>query len=139
MAIKENQIVTMNFEIKINDDILESNLDAEPIEFTFGSGELLDALETRISDMNEGEEREVNIVAKDAYGEYDERLSETLPIADFEGIDLEIGMVLEADGENGEIFKATVTDVTKEDVTIDYNHPLAGCNLDFTVIIQKIV
>ncbi|MGB6327469.1 MAG: peptidylprolyl isomerase, partial [Halarcobacter sp.] len=70
--------------------------------------------------------------------EYNEELSETLPIKDFEDIDLEIGMILEADGQNGEIFKATVTDVTKEDVTIDYNHPLAGSDLDFTVVIKSI-
>jgi len=139
MSIKENQMVSINFEIKINEDILESNLDEDPIEFKYGTGQLLESLETRISDMKEGEKREINIPSKDAYGEYDERLSETLPISDFEGVDLEIGMVLEADGEDGEIFKATVIDVTKEDVTIDYNHPLAGCDLDFTVIIQKIV
>lgn len=139
MAIKENQMVSLNFEIKINEDILESNLDENPIEFKYGTGQLLEALEKRISEMNEGEKKEINIPAKDAYGEYDERLSESLPISNFDGIDLEIGMVLEADGENGEVFKATVTDVTKEEVTVDYNHPLAGCDLDFTVIIKKIV
>jgi len=139
MAIKENQMVSLNFEIRINEDILESNLDENPIEFKYGTGQLLEGLEKRISEMNEGEKKEINVPAKDAYGEYDERLSESLPISNFDGIDLEIGMVLEADGENGEVFKATVTDVTKEDVTVDYNHPLAGCDLDFTVIIKKIV
>lgn len=138
MAIKKNQIVRMNFEIRINDDILESNLDADPIEFTFGKGELLEGLELRISKMSEGETKELTVPAIEAYGEYDEKLTETLPIEDFEGIDLEIGMVLEADGDNGEVYKATVTDVTKEDVTVDYNHPLAGQDLDFTVKIQKI-
>lgn len=48
-------------------------------------------------------------------------------------------MILEAEGENGEVFKATVSDVTKEDVTVDYNHPLAGNDLDFKIVINKIV
>ncbi len=138
MSMNENQLVTMNFELRINDEIIESNLEESPIAFKYGSGELISGLEKRISDMKEGERREVNVPSIEAYGEYNEELSETLPIKDFEDIDLEIGMILEADGQNGEIFKATVTDVTKEDVTIDYNHPLAGSDLDFTVVIKSI-
>ncbi len=89
--------------------------------------------------MKESETKDIKVPSEEAYGAYNEELAETLPISDFEGINLEIGMVLEADGEDGEIFKATVTEVTEENVTIDYNHPLAGCDLDFTVVIQKIV
>lgn len=139
MAIKKNQVVKLNYELKINEDIVESNLDADSIEFVYGTGQLIEGLESRISDMNEGETKEVNVPADEAYGQYNEELSETLPISNFEGINLEIGMVLEADGENGEVFKATVTEVTKDDVTVDYNHPLAGCDLDFTVVIKSIV
>lgn len=138
MAIKKNQVVSMQYELKVNDNIIESNLDADPIEFTFGKGELLDGLELRISKMNEGETQEIKVPAIEAYGEYDDSLTETLPIADFEGIDLEIGLVLEADGDNGEVFKATVTEVTKESVTVDYNHPFAGQELEFKVVILKV-
>ncbi len=129
----------MNFELKINDEILESNIDSEAIVFTYGSGEIIPGLETRIENMSEGETKDIKVPADEAYGAYNDELAETLPISDFEGINLEIGMVLEADGENDEIFKATVTEVTEENVTVDYNHPLAGCDLDFTVIIQKVV
>ncbi len=48
-------------------------------------------------------------------------------------------MVLEADGENGEVFKATVTEVTDTKVTVDYNHPLSGKDLVFTVFVKDIV
>ncbi len=138
MSIKKNQIVQLNYELKVNDNIIESNLDGSPIEVTFGKGELLEGLEERISTMSQGETREIIIPAYEAYGEYDKTLTEIVPIEEFEGIDLEIGMILEADGENGEIFKATVTDVTKDEVTVDYNHPLAGQDLTFKVFINKI-
>lgn len=138
MAIKKNQVVQMHYELSVKDNIIESNLDADPIEFTFGKGELLEGLEERIANMNEGETRDVKVPAYEAYGEYDKSLTETLPISDFDGIDLEIGMILEADGDNGEVFKATVTDVTKDSVTVDYNHPMAGSDLDFKVVIKSI-
>lgn len=139
MAINKNQVVRLQYELKANDNVIESNLDGDPIEFTFGKGQLLEGLEERISDMNEGESKEVIVPAYEAYGEYDKTLTEQVPINEFDGIDLEIGMILEADGENGEVFKATVTDVTKEEVTVDYNHPLAGTDLTFKVVISSIV
>ncbi len=138
MSIKKNQIIQLNYELKVNDNIIESNFEGSPIEVTFGKGELLEGLEERISTMNKGETKEILVPAYEAYGEYDKTLTEIVPINEFEGIDLEIGMVLEADGENGEIFKATVIDVTKDEVTVDYNHPLAGQDLLFKVFIKDI-
>ena len=138
MAINKNQSITMNFEIRINDDIIESNLDKEPVKLIYGIGQILEGLEVRIKNMTEGETKEIKVPAYEAYGDYDKELAETLPIGEFDGIDLEIGMTLEADDDNGEVIKATVTEVTQDDVTVDYNHPLAGCDLDFTVVIKKI-
>ncbi len=139
MAIEKNQVVKLQYELKVNDNLIESNLDADPIEFVFGKGELLEGLEERIASMNEGETKELTVPAIEAYGEYDKSLTEVIPASEFEGIDLEIGLVLEADDEDGNTFKATVIEVDKENVTVDYNHPMAGADLDFKVVINKIV
>ena len=139
MAIEKNQTVTLNYELKIGDDIIDTNLGTDTIEFVYGSGELIPGLESRIKDMNEGEVKRVEVPADEAYGQYDKNLSETLPLSEFEGIELEIGMTLEADGEKGELLRATVTEVTNDTVTVDYNHPLASNDLKFMVKIQKIV
>lgn len=138
MAIKINQIVEMFYELKVANEIIDTNLEKEPIKFSYGSGKIISGLESRIIDMAEGETRTIKIPANEAYGEYDETLTQITPIEDFEGIDLEIGMTLEGEGENDEILRATVIDVTKEDVTVDYNHPLAGCDLEFKVVIKSI-
>lgn len=138
MAIKDNQIVSMRYELSINDEIIESNLHADPIKFTVGKGEVVPGLEKAIKESKEGDYLEIEVSPTDAYGVYDEKLTETLPLSDFEGIDLEIGLVLEGEGENGELFKATVSEVTKDTVTMDYNHPLAGKVLNFKVYVDKI-
>lgn len=139
MAIKINQTVEIFYELKIENEVVDSNLEKEAITFSYGSGQIIPGLESRIIDMNIGESRTIKVPANEAYGEYDETLTQIAPIEDFEGIDLEIGMTLEGEGENNEILRATVIDVTKEDVTVDYNHPLAGCELEFKVIIKNII
>lgn len=138
MAIKNNQMVKMFYELKIQNEIVDSNFNKEPITFNYGSGQIISGLESRIINMKEGETLNINVPASEAYGEYDETLTQIVPIEDFEGIELEIGMTLESEDENDEIIRATVIDVTKEDVTVDYNHPLAGCDLDFKVTIKSI-
>ncbi|WP_417326274.1 FKBP-type peptidyl-prolyl cis-trans isomerase [Halarcobacter sp.] len=139
MGISKNSVVSMSYEVRLNDEVIDSNKDNEPIKFIHGTGEIIAGLEKGIIGMEAGETKDIKVAAIDAYGEHDPKLTETLPIADFEGIDLEIGLVLEADGEKGEIIKATVTEVTKDEVTIDYNHPLAGCDLDFKVTIHSVL
>ncbi|QKJ22875.1 FKBP-type peptidyl-prolyl cis-trans isomerase [Poseidonibacter lekithochrous] len=138
MAIKKDQTVEMNYELKINEEMIEDNMDGESIKFVYGSGQIIPGLESRIEDMNIGESKTINVPSNEAYGEYDEALSQILPIEEFEGINLEIGMVLEGEEENQEVIRATVTEVTNEDVTVDYNHPLAGCDLEFTILIKSI-
>lgn len=139
MAINKNQMIKLNYELKINNEVVDSNIGMDPIEFTYGTGELIPGLEKRIADMKEGETKQIKVPAAEGYGEFNDELSEVAPIEAFEGIDLKIGMVLEADTESGEVVKATVTEVTDTEVTVDYNHPLAGCDLDFTVTIKAIV
>ncbi len=138
MAIKKDQTVEMNYELKINEEMIEDNMDSESIKFVYGTGQIIPGLESRIEDMNAGESKTINVPSNEAYGEYDEALSQILPIEEFEGIDLEIGMVLEGEEENQEVIRATVTEVTNDDVTVDYNHPLAGCDLEFTILIKSI-
>ncbi len=138
MAIKKNQVIKLNYELKINGDIVDNNIGADPIEFVYGAGDLIPGLESRIVDMNVGDTKEIKVPAAEAYGLYDENLSEVVPKEAFEGIDLQIGLILEADTESGEVVKATVTEVTDKEVTVDYNHPLAGSDLDFTVTVQAI-
>lgn len=138
MAITQNQMIKLNYELKINDEIVDSNIDGDPIEFAYGTGQLIPGLESRIADMNKGDKREITVPSAEAYGEYNEELSEKVPRDHFEGIDLEIGKVLETDTDEGEVVRVTITDVTQDEVTLDYNHPLAGIDLDFTVIVQDI-
>jgi FKBP-type peptidyl-prolyl cis-trans isomerase SlyD len=138
MAIRKNQVIKLNYELKINDEIIDNNIGADPIEFVYGSGDLIPGLESRIADMNVGDTKKVKVPAAEAYGEYNEELTEVAPKEAFEGINLQIGLVLEADTESGEVIKATVTEVTNDEVTVDYNHPLAGSDLDFTVTVKDI-
>lgn len=140
MAIGDNQVVSIEYDVveKGGTDIIDSNKGHAPLEFITGKGQIIPGLEKAIKDMNSGESSKVDVPASEAYGERYNDAVETLPREQFAGIDLEKGMQLYGQGENGETVMVTVVDFDDNTVTIDYNHPLAGKDLTFDVTIKDV-
>ena len=73
-----------------------------------------------------------------AYGEYNDEAVQVLPKEQFAGIELTEGMSLYGSGENGETVQVVVKSFTDAEVTIDYNHPMAGRTLMFSVAVLSL-
>lgn len=114
---------------------LDSNVGGSPLEFVSGKGQIIPGLEEKLVEMSESEQADVMVQAKDAYGEFNEEAVQTLPKEQFAGIELTEGMSLYGTGEQGETVQVTVKSFNDTDVTIDYNHPLAGKTLMFSVTV----
>lgn len=138
MAIENDQLVSINYELKIEGEVVDSNIGKDVLEFPFGAGQLIPGLEARIQDMNEGESRDVSVPAAEAYGEYDQNAKQLVPKEQFGDLELQIGMPLQGQGEDGQQFQVIVTNILDEQVEVDFNHPLAGKDLEFSITIQSI-
>ena len=136
MAIeKENSVVGIEYEVKESgtSEIVDSNKGSSPLEFITGKGQIIPGLENALVGMKEGESGDILVKAADAYGEINPEAVQTLPREQFEGIDLKEGMVLYGQGEQGETVQVVVKSFDDNEVTIDFNHPLAGKDLMFSV------
>ena len=105
------------------------------MEFIIGSGQIIKGLEEAIAEMSVGDKKEVIVAPVNAYGEYISDYIQEVPRDQFVGIDLQEGMTLFGQGENGETVQVIVKDFNDEVVIVDYNHPLAGKELNFVVTI----
>lgn len=114
---------------------LDTNVGGAPLEFVSGKGQIIPGLESKLVEMNENEQADVMVQPEEAYGEYKEEAMQTLPKEQFAGIELTEGMTLYGQGAQGETVQVTVKSFTDEDVTIDYNHPMAGRTLMFSVTV----
>ncbi|XPV70503.1 MAG: FKBP-type peptidyl-prolyl cis-trans isomerase [Halarcobacter sp.] len=139
MAIDKEQVVSMMYELKIDGEVVDSNIGKEPLEFTFGTGQIIPGLENRISELNEGESLECTVPAQEAYGEYNPEAKQLVPKEQFGDLELKVGMPLQGQGEGGQPIQVVVTAITDEGVEVDFNHPLAGKDLDFSVTINTIL
>ncbi len=140
MAIENNQLVSIEYELKVEGNVIDSNIGQEPLQYTVGTQQIIPGLESRIAHLSVGESAEVVVPAAEAYGEYSEDATQVIPRTELAGIEEEIvvGMRLNGSGPDGEPIEVAVKEVRDEDVTIDFNHPLAGEDLTFAVKVLSI-
>jgi len=140
MAIEnENSVVGIEYEVKEagTDTVIDSNKGSAPLEFITGKGQIIPGLENELVGMSEGESKTIHVKAADAYGEHNPEAQQVIPREQFEGIDLQKGMTLYGQGEGGQTVQVTVVDFDDKEVTIDFNHPLAGKDLEFDVTVTS--
>jgi len=122
-----------------NGRIFHSTEDHGPLVFTLGSDCVFPALEKAIIGMRAGEVKNVVLSAVDAYGP---RLQENIiQVARHffpAGKDITVGQKLSIDFKGGVSRSMLVADVNAEVVTLDGNHPLAGCDLTFALRLDSI-
>jgi len=114
---------------------LDSNVGGAPLEFITNMGQIIPGLEKELINLGAGDKADVLVQPVDAYGEYKEEAVQNLPKEQFAGIELVEGMSLYGTGEAGETVQVAVKKISEDEVTIDYNHPMAGKTLMFTVSI----
>lgn len=134
-----NRVIKMHYELKDGKtgEILESNLNSDPIAFLSGKDQIIQKLEDEILNLQAGESKTVCISPSDGVGEYKEDAVQILPKEQFAGIDLVVGMELFGQAEDGATTRVSVKAIGEQDVTIDFNHPFAGKELEFNVKIVE--
>jgi len=138
MAIEANQIVSIEYEVNDGNSVVDSNVGGAPLVFMFGKGQIIPGLESGLANMAIGEKGDVHVKAEDAYGAYNDEAKQEVPKDQFAGIDLQVGMTLYGQAEDGGTTQVTVKEIGEEAVIIDFNHPLAGKDLMFTVTVASV-
>jgi len=135
MAIEIDKVVSLEYKLteKGGSDILDSNEGQAPLEFITGKSQIIPGLEKQLAELSKGDKAQLEVPAAEAYGEINLDAVDDVPKEQFAGIDLEVGLPLFGQGENGETIQVVVKAVNEDSVTIDYNHPLAGKDLVFAV------
>ena len=112
---------------------------SDPLEVTLGSGSVIDGFEQALLGMSVGESKTVTIGAAEAYGAHHaDRVHEVERSNMPDDIDLRVGVILEAVGEDGVSLPVQIAKLSDETVTLDFNHPLAGQDLTFELELVEI-
>lgn len=139
MLITEQARVTLHFAIKLQDGaVVDSNFEQQPACFDMGDGSLLPGFEEKLLGLKAGDEATFAMPALEAFGEYKEENVHQFSRAQLASYDLEPGLVISfADASKAEL-PGMVTALQGDNVIVDFNHPLAGRDLQFDVAIVKV-
>ena len=106
----------------------------EPLTFIIGKGQVLKKFEETVIGMKVGDEKEVRIIAEEAYGKPNPKNVLTTDVSEVGGGTPKVGMIIYHNSGS----KGIVTKVEGDNITIDFNHPLAGKDLNFKITLREI-
>ena len=119
-------------------ELIDSNLDRYPVEFEVGDSSLLFGFEKRLFGMKAGDQSTFEIPANEGFGEHNPDNVQKIPRDQFDDIEPESGMILGfSDPAQGEV-PGVILEVGDRYVSVDFNHPLAGRDLEFEVHVHAV-
>jgi FKBP-type peptidyl-prolyl cis-trans isomerase 2 len=116
--------------------LLAENKTYAPIPIIVGGGHVLKGMEEALVGMEEGEEKTVELTPEEGFGERDPKLMQLIPMSEFrkQGMKPQVGMAITSEGNTG-----IIRSVSGGRVKVDFNHELAGKNLEYQVKVTEII
>lgn len=135
LSIGAGNRVTLHFAIKLEDGAcVDSTFEREPATFEVGDGNLLEGFEKALFGLKAGDKQTFVIPPEQGFGQPNPNNVQKMPRADFSAdMVLEEGLMLSfADAQKAEL-PGVIAAVDEQQVTVDFNHPLAGRDVSFEV------
>ena len=149
MKISQNVVVSVIYQLRAGSTELpmhdvEQVDESSPLVFIFGSGMMIPGFEKQLDGLKAGDPFKFDIQPEDGYGFPDNEAVIKLPIEIFKQdnvIDFEVlkvGNILPMSDNEGNMLRGKVLAFNDEEVTMDFNHPLAGMDLHFSGAIVSV-
>ena len=133
-------VVTLHFSLSLPDGTVAlSTFGEEPMTLVMGDGTLLPGLELALYGMKPGDAERIILTPEQTYGFRDPRRVHEMSAANFPpDITPETGQIIAFSLPDGEETPGSVLDVAGDRVKIDFNHPLAGHDVEFRATIISV-
>ena len=138
-AINKDTIATVHYTGTLPDgEVFDSSRDGEPMAFLVGHRRMIPGSEEELMGATAGETREFTLPPERAYGERDDSLILKVGRDQFPpDVDLKPGLMMMTQTDQGPM-PLTISEINGDEVTIDFNHQMAGKTLTFNVEIMDV-
>jgi len=133
MSFEKNQVVSFHYSVTNEQGkTVDSSRSGDPLTFLAGRQQVLPKVEEALNGLLLNTRKTIALPPEDAYGEF---VKERVQIASRTNFppetQLEIGMEFMASMEDGHQLPFIITAIEGDQITVDFNHPLAGQTLTF--------
>ena len=143
-VIGQNSQVEMHFDIRLKDGSVADSTRhfGRPMPFQMGTGVFAEKLEVALLGLKAGDKKKIMLLPDEAFGEPHPANIYQVPRSKFMSMEqeapLEIGMIIEFEKVGGKPAPGILMEMTDDEVTIDFNHPLAGQVVLFDIEIMSV-
>jgi FKBP-type peptidyl-prolyl cis-trans isomerase SlyD len=131
MNIQKDKVVALEYKLRVEGDVIDESL-GEPLSYLHGHGNIVVGLENALNGLSVGDSKTVKVEPHEGYGEFDEEGMQNIPMSSFD-TELEIGQTYSGEDSEGSPISFNVLAIEGDQVLVDFNHPLAGQELEFEV------
>ncbi len=133
--IADGHVVTLHYRLTLDDgSIADQSFGGDPLVYLHGARNIVPGLERQLAGKKIGDKLEVDVAAKDGYGEYDPAADQSVAKSQFPpNVEIKVGMAFQTSTRNGQPMTVWVRGLKDDQVTISSNHPMAGQQLHFTI------
>lgn len=142
MPARTGDTVAVEYEGRLEDGtVFDTSEGRAPLLFTIDGGDVLPGFEAAVIGLEVGETATVTIPPEDAYGIHIAEAVQVVPVDVFGEADPPVGAEFSVIGDDDELYTGRVVGISDDlvDVTVDFNHPLAGHALTFSITLTEIV
>lgn len=139
MKIAANCVVSLDYSLHLGDGaIVDSSAEGEPLVYLHGTGQIIPGLERQLEGLSTGDSRQLTVSAQDGYGEHDPKAIQEVDRKAFGDRVLKEGDEFVAVDDQENEIPVRVKAVKGGKVTVDFNHPLAGKTLHFSIKVKEV-
>ena len=145
MAVKNGDKVKVQYKGFFDDgEVFDSTEQhgGDPLEFTVGEHQVIPGFENAVIGKELNEEFEIRLEPKDAYGDVNPEAFQVIKRAELPpDMEPKAGMMLQVQQQHGDHthnIPVMITKVEGDDVTLDFNNPMAGKTLNFKMTVESI-
>ncbi len=111
----------------------------EPLEFELGDAQLDSCLESCVESCKTNELQTFLLSSNEAFGPSYNEAFQIMSRSDFpQDLKIELDAVVEFKTPTGDSYVGCIDKIQGDDITVDFNHPLAGANVSFQVkVLEK--
>ena len=139
-VVVEGSPLAIHFSLSLRDgSVIDSNFETQPAEFELGDGNLLPGFERCLLGMTEGQRESFVVLPEHGFGQANPNNVQLMPRSAFAAdMALAEGLVVSfADAQRAEL-PGVIKAFDGEQVTVEFNHPLAGQDIIFDVQIVRV-
>ncbi len=139
MKIQDGSTVTIDYIMTVDDgEVVDSTEETDPLSYVQGEGELIHGLEKLMLGLEKGGTLDVSIPAAEGFGASDPEALIQIPKTDLPPEALQVDAQLQGEGPDGQAIEGRVVELKNDSAVVDFNHPLAGKDLHFSVTVVAV-